>query len=50
MRDPEYERAEQTWVDGKPLEAIEMMREYLKRNPRANSMWPCALPRFTRRT
>jgi TolA-binding protein len=35
MRDPEYELAEQTWVNGKPLEAIEMMREYLKKNPRA---------------
>jgi TolA-binding protein len=34
-RDPEYELAEQTWVNGKPLEAIEMMREYLKKNPRA---------------
>ena len=34
MRDPEYELAEQTWVNGKPLEAIEMMRDYLKRNPR----------------
>jgi len=34
MRDPEYERAEQTWVNGKPLEAIEMMREYLQKNPR----------------
>ena len=34
MHDPEYERAEQTWVDGKPLEAIEMMREYLKKHPR----------------
>jgi TolA-binding protein len=34
MRDPEYERAEQTWVNGKPLEAIEMMREYLKKHPR----------------
>ena len=33
-RDPEYERAEQAWVNGKPLEAIEMMREYLKKNPR----------------
>ena len=34
MRDPAYERAEQTWVNGKPLEAIEMMREYLKDHPR----------------
>jgi TolA-binding protein len=34
MRDPEYERAEQTWVNGKPLEAIQMMREYLEKNPR----------------
>jgi TolA-binding protein len=34
-RDPEYERAEQVWVNGKPLEAIQMMREYLQKNPRA---------------
>jgi TolA-binding protein len=33
-RDPEYELAEQAWVNGKPLEAIEMMRDYLKKNPR----------------
>ena len=33
-RDPEYERAEQTWVNGQHLEAIEMMREYLRKNPR----------------
>ena len=33
-RDPEYERAEQVWVNGKPLEAIQMMREYLQKNPR----------------
>jgi TolA-binding protein len=33
-RDPEYELAEQTWVNGQPLEAIEMMREFLKKNPR----------------
>ena len=32
--DPEYELAEQAWVNGKPLDAIEMMREYLKKNPR----------------
>jgi predicted Zn-dependent protease len=34
-RDPEYELAEQEWVNGKPLEAIEMLREFLKKNPRA---------------
>jgi TolA-binding protein len=34
MRDPEYERAEQVWVNGKPLEAIQMMRDYLQKNPR----------------
>lgn len=33
-RDPEYERAEQTWANGKHLEAIQMMREFLKKNPR----------------
>jgi TolA-binding protein len=34
MRDPEYERAEDTWANGKHLEAVEMMREYLKKHPR----------------
>jgi TolA-binding protein len=34
MRDPEYEQAEKTWVNGKHLEAIEMMRDYLKKHPR----------------
>lgn len=33
-RDPEYELAEKAWVNGKPLEAIEMLREFLKENPR----------------
>jgi TolA-binding protein len=34
MRDPEYERAEAAWADGRHLEAVEMMREYLKKHPR----------------
>jgi TolA-binding protein len=34
ISDPEYEAAEQVWADGQYLEAIGMMREYLKRNPR----------------
>jgi TolA-binding protein len=34
MKNPEYEQAEQTWVNGRPLEAIQMMRDYLKKNPR----------------
>lgn len=33
-KDPEYERAEQVWAEGHPMEAIEMMRNYLKKNPR----------------
>lgn len=33
-KDPEYERAEQLWADGNPLEAIQVMRDYLKRHPR----------------
>jgi TolA-binding protein len=33
-RDPEYERAEQAWANGKHLEAIEIMRDFLKKNPR----------------
>jgi len=34
MRDPEYERAEQAWANGKHLDAIQMMRDFLKKNPR----------------
>jgi len=31
---PEYENAEQVWAEGRQLEAIEMMRVYLQKNPR----------------
>lgn len=31
---PQYEEAEQLWANGKPLDAIQAMREYLKKNPR----------------
>jgi TolA-binding protein len=34
MKNPEYEEAEQVWANGRPLEAIQMMRDYLKKNPR----------------
>jgi len=34
QRDPEYERAEQVWANGKYLDAIQMMRDFLKNNPR----------------
>jgi TolA-binding protein len=34
LKDPEYERAEEAWANGKHLEAIQMMRDYLKKNPR----------------
>ena len=34
LRDPEYDRAEQEWADGRHLEAIRLMREYLQKNPR----------------
>lgn len=34
MKDPEYEQAEQAWANGKPLDAIQMMREYLRKHPR----------------
>ena len=34
MADPEYEAAEQVWADGQHLEAIQLMRDYLKKNPR----------------
>jgi TolA-binding protein len=32
--DPDYEQAEETWANGDHLEAIRLMRDYLKRNPR----------------
>lgn len=34
QRDPEYEKAEQVWADGNHLQAIQMLRDYYKRNPR----------------
>ena len=34
IKNPEYEHAQQVWADGKPLEAIQLMRDYLKRHPR----------------
>jgi TolA-binding protein len=34
MRDPEYEKAEQTWANGKFLDAIQLMRDFLKKHPR----------------
>lgn len=33
-RDPEYEEAEKVWANGKHLEAIQLMRDYLKTHPR----------------
>jgi TolA-binding protein len=32
--DPEYEQAEELWKDAKYLDAIQAMRDYLKKNPR----------------
>jgi hypothetical protein len=34
MTDPDYEAAEQVWADGNYLDAIQLMRDYLKKNPR----------------
>jgi TolA-binding protein len=34
VANPEYETAEQVWANGKHLEAIGLMREYLNKNPR----------------
>jgi TolA-binding protein len=34
QRDPEYEQAETVWANGKHLEAIQMMRDFLKKHPR----------------
>lgn len=34
MKDPEYEQAEKVWANGNFLEAIQLMRDYLKEHPR----------------
>lgn len=34
VKNPEYEQAEETWAKGNHLEAIGLMREYLKKHPR----------------
>jgi TolA-binding protein len=34
LKNPDYEQAEQVWANGQHLEAISLMREYLKKNPR----------------
>jgi TolA-binding protein len=33
VKDPEYDEAERVWADGQPLEAIQLMRDFLKKNP-----------------
>lgn len=33
IMDPEYDRAERVWADGRYLDAIGLMRDYLKKNP-----------------
>jgi hypothetical protein len=33
IRDPEYDRAEAEWANGKHLDAIQMMRDFLQKNP-----------------
>lgn len=34
VKDPEYEEAERVWSSGQHLEAVQLMRDYLKRHPR----------------
>ncbi|MBN2508425.1 MAG: hypothetical protein JXQ71_17235 [Verrucomicrobia bacterium] len=34
MPRPEYDHAEEVWKAGKPLEAVQLMRDYLKEHPR----------------
>lgn len=34
MKNPDYDEAEQVWTDGRHLEAIQLMRDILKKNPR----------------
>jgi hypothetical protein len=33
IKDPEYEEAERVWANGKHLEAVQLLRDYLKKNP-----------------
>src|SRR5687768_11033397 len=33
VRNPDYEEAEKMWADGKHLDAIQLMRDYLKKHP-----------------
>src|SRR5438876_4099763 len=33
-RNPEYEEAEKAWANGQHLEAVQLMRDYLKEHPR----------------
>lgn len=34
VKDPEYEEAEKVWANGNHLDAIQLMRDYLKKHPR----------------
>ena len=34
VKDPEYEECERVWASGQHLDAVRLMREYLKRHPR----------------
>jgi len=34
-KDPEYDDAERVWANGQHLEAVQLMRDFLKRNPHA---------------
>lgn len=34
IRKSEYEEAEELWANGQPLEAVQLLREYLKKHPR----------------
>ena len=38
MADPDYEAAEQVWADGNYLEAIQLMRDYLKKTRAARAI------------
>ncbi|MDB6029878.1 MAG: hypothetical protein JWM16_216 [Verrucomicrobiales bacterium] len=34
VKDPEYDEAEKVWANGQHLEAVQLMRDFLKKNPR----------------
>ena len=49
QRNPEYEHAEQVWANGNHLEAIQLMRDYLKHQPARTIRRAYASLKFTKK-